>query len=360
MTRSPRGSSRRHRDPGVRGDLARVDQRGRREHLLDRAGLVDVAQGPGAEVLLRRQARVVRVEGRVVGQRQQLPGVGVHHDRRARRAARALDGLAHHALGVPLHVAVDGQVEVVPALRRHRVVVAERDAVAAAGLVGGGAVLAGQHRVEHQLRALAGVAVGVHEADQVRRDVVGGVGPDGVAAGVDTRVAARLDRLDDLGGLGRRDPAGDVLELRVRLAQPGEQVEVVDVETTGDDRGDLAGVLHRQRRVGDDHQAVDGLGERHPVAVLDGAPVGREGHRDHALGAGLGDVRLRVDALQLEQPRGEDGHDHRDQDEADPQPDQGRTAQRAQPGASAALLRPRVPPGTRSAAVGQRWLPCCR
>ena len=43
--------------------------------------------------------------------------------------------------------------------------------------------------------------------------------------------------------------------------------------------------------------------------------------RHDALGLGLGDVRLRVDALQLEEPGGEHRDHHRDQEEADPQPD---------------------------------------
>jgi hypothetical protein len=81
-------------------------------------------------------------------------------------------------------------------------------------------------------------------------------------------------------------------------------------------------VLHRHGRVGDDHQAVDGLRERDAVAVGYRAAVRRQGHGHHALGAGLGDVRLRIDTLELEQPGGEDRDHHRDQDEPDPQPDQ--------------------------------------
>ena len=69
--------------------------------------------------------------------------------------------VAQHALAVPLHVAVDGQLQVLAVDRLDLAVLAERDPVAAADLVGLLAVLAGEQLVEGQLEAGAiGLALG--------------------------------------------------------------------------------------------------------------------------------------------------------------------------------------------------------
>ena len=117
-----RGSTRSPRGPAAPGTWSRV--RGvtlpasisalSGEHLLDRAGLVDVAHRARRRGrLLGRGQRVVRVERRVVGQREDLAGAGVHAPPRSRsRRGRPATGLAQHPLGVPLQVPVDGRVQV--------------------------------------------------------------------------------------------------------------------------------------------------------------------------------------------------------------------------------------------------------
>ena len=335
------------------------------QHLVHRAGLVDAAERAGAQVRLRGQGGVVGVVRRVVGQAEELTGPGVHHHGGARRAAGPLDGRAEDALGVPLHVAVDRQCDVLPAARLDGVVVPERDPVAAAVLVGRRAVHAGEQLVEHQLRALGGLAQVVHEADEVRPDVLGRVVADRVAPYVDALVALRLHlgehRPRDRGG----DPAGEVLELGVGLAQPLQQVEVVDGQAAGDDRRDLARVVLGHRGVGHEHQPVDRLGQRDAVAVGDRATGRREGDGDDALLLRTCDVDLRVDALELEEPRREHGEHHRDQDEADAEPQQRGAAPRLHDTTAAGRVtgtrrgraRPRLA-RVRAPALRQRLLPC--
>ena len=91
-------------------------------------------------------------------------------------------------------------------------VVAERDAVAAADVVGRGPVLAGQHLREQQLRAVGAVAGVVDPADEVGADVLGRVAAQRVTLGVEPLVAELGEVGDDVGGLGR----GDGAEARVR------------------------------------------------------------------------------------------------------------------------------------------------
>jgi fatty-acyl-CoA synthase len=144
----------------------------------------------------------------------------------------------------------------------------------------------------------------------------------GTAGRVLPGVEARI--VGDDGPLPADGVAAGELEVRgpwvtgayYRDDDPGRFVEPARV-----DLGDLRGVLGGQRRVGHDHLPVGGLGERSAVAVRDRAPGGGKRHRHQAVGAvglGLGGVRRGVDALQLEEPGGEDRDHHRDQHEGDP------------------------------------------
>ena len=159
-------------------------------------------------------------------------------------AAGTLDGAAQHPLGVPLHVAVDGEVQVRAVARLDGRVVAERDAVAAAHLVRRGAVGAGELAVERALEAGQRLVL-ADEADQVRRDVAGRVVAHRVATGVEALVALGLEVAEHPVGDGRGHPPGDVLEPAAAAgAQPVERLEVVDVELVREDRA-IAGASSR-------------------------------------------------------------------------------------------------------------------
>src|SRR4029079_10530141 len=113
------------------------------------------------------------------------------------------------------------------------------------------------------------------EADQVGGDVAGRVLAQRVGLGVDAaerdlaqvgvgdRAPHRvLDLLDHLGGERGGHPAVEVREAAPRLGELGAYVEVVGAELVGGDPGDQAAVLRGDLRVGDQHQAVDRLGQR--------------------------------------------------------------------------------------------------
>ena len=81
---------------------------------------------------LREAQRVAGVEGGVVGEGQDLAGLGVHDHGEAGVGAGVLDGLAQDALGVPLQVEVDRGLQVLAVDRLDDGALAERDPVAAA------------------------------------------------------------------------------------------------------------------------------------------------------------------------------------------------------------------------------------
>ena len=185
------GQAARHGELRARGHPAGVDQRGEGEHLLDRAGLVGQVDRPGPAVLGRVVGRVGRVERRVVGVGEDLAGPRVHDHRDPGVAAGLAHRVAQDPLGVPLQVAVDGRGEVRAVDGLGGLVGAQRDPVAAADLVAGRAVLAGEVPVEDLLQA-AERLVGAHEPDQVGGHVVGRVGADRVAPGGQALDAAGL------------------------------------------------------------------------------------------------------------------------------------------------------------------------
>ena len=170
---------RRHRHAGACRGLAGVDERAEGEHLLDGARLVDVGHRPGHAVLGVGRLGRAGVERRVVGQGEDLAGLGVHHDREAGVGAGVLDRLPQDPLRVPLEVEVDGGLEVLAVHRRLDGRVAERDPVAVADRVALRAVGAGQLLVEVALEAGERL-VGADEAHQVGAHVAGRIVADRV------------------------------------------------------------------------------------------------------------------------------------------------------------------------------------
>jgi len=126
---------------------------------------------------------------------------------------------------------------------------------------------------------------------------------------------------DDVAGHRRGDPAGDVLEPAALLTEPRQDREVVDLEPGGEELRELGRLVGRHQRVGHDHDAVDRGGERLTVAVQDVAALGGQVDLHHALGGRHLGVRVGVEPLKLEQPGAEDGQHHRDDDEAEPEPE---------------------------------------
>jgi hypothetical protein len=233
-----------------------VEQRCDREHLLHRAGLVDVAERPGRQRLGVALGHVVRVVRGIVGQGEQLAGDAVEHDRHSTDTTGVLDGLAQHPLDVPLQVPVDGERQVLAVDRLRDAVVPQRHPVAATDVVGGRAVGAAQQGVEPVLDAGDRLVLGVDVAEDVRRDVLGGIAAHRVPANVKPLVAGVGELLHDGDRVGRRDATGDVAEPGVRRLEPLHGLDVVDAEPLLEDRGDLGGVVLGLRRVGDHHRPV--------------------------------------------------------------------------------------------------------
>jgi hypothetical protein len=70
-----------HGEPCAWRHLVSFQQGGDGQYLLHRARLIHVAQRPGTEpALIDVRRHVVGIEGRVVGEREQLTGGGVHDD----------------------------------------------------------------------------------------------------------------------------------------------------------------------------------------------------------------------------------------------------------------------------------------
>ncbi len=252
-----------------------------------------------------------------------------------------LDGRAQHPLAVPLHVAVDGQPEVLAVDRLDLAVVAERDPVAAADLVGLLAVLAGQQLVEAPLepaRDLGGRRPGSRSGWPRRRR------PGRCAAG---RGGCRR----------RRSRASSARPSRSRRASRGSAGRR---RRTGSCRSSWSacragrssrGAAGRRGSSRSPRRwAWSGSGRRRPSSRRPtrraATPLrsrmrpalGRQRDVDQPGRLGARGVGLGVDALELEEPGAEEREQHRDRQQADPQADMGRPTQTAAlPGSGAAL-----------------------
>ena len=329
----------RHFDGGVTGDQAGVQQGGHGEHLLHRAGLVGVGDGPVAEVVRIGIARVVRVEGGHIGQRQHLAGLDGHDDRGAALGIRLGDGIGKFGLGHPLQFGVDGQLERRAVDRLDKCAVPERDRPIGRGLVGLLAVDAAQLGVVQVLQTGGALIVVIDEAQHVGGERPVRVVAHRVGRRIDAVPAAVLQLVGHLLVEGGGNLALDQFVL-VRaaigvawLAQPLQVVGLAAAQVRRQDAGDRLGCLGGLcllfgrhvvgivavggdgPRVGDHLEGRLGLGEHLPVAVEDDAAVGLELlGAGELLGSRLG-IGGGIDALKQQRAPGGDGEDHGHQDE---------------------------------------------
>ena len=137
-----------------------------RHDLGGRAGLEDVADRLVDEAALG-PADVVGVEGRVGRQREDLAGLGVHDDRRARLRTHLGHPLGQGVLGVPLDVGVDGEGDVLAVDRPDAALASAGDLGAVRRLLEHRvAGLALEGLVHHRLEATTGLAVVRDVADE--------------------------------------------------------------------------------------------------------------------------------------------------------------------------------------------------
>ena len=162
---------------GVGRDDALLDRARHRDHLVGRARLVHV--GDRAVVLGRRRRRA-----RARCRWRRRPSPSRARRRSARRRSTAVPPLAFIAttpceqrlLGVPLQRRVDGEHEVLPALRRRHLALATGDVVALRVALDLHAPRrAGEQLVEVVLDAAEAVVVGADEADHRRGERSDGV-----------------------------------------------------------------------------------------------------------------------------------------------------------------------------------------
>ena len=93
-------------------DTARLQRQTNRERLHGRAGLEHVGERAVAQLLAGQVLALVGHVAGVVGQGQQLAGVGVHHHHAARLGLVQGHLVAQFLVGKELHLAVDGQLHV--------------------------------------------------------------------------------------------------------------------------------------------------------------------------------------------------------------------------------------------------------
>ena len=98
-------------DDVVDADHVLFERRARGHDLERRSGLVDVLHGAVAPMLGRCARERVRIERRLVGQRENLAGLRRHDQHRAAGGAVARDRIAQLALGDVLQVLVDRQLD---------------------------------------------------------------------------------------------------------------------------------------------------------------------------------------------------------------------------------------------------------
>ena len=116
---------------GVGRDHALLDRARHRDHLVGRAGLVHVGDGPVALRRGRRRAPAsVSVAPSTVAIASTSPVCTSTTIAVPPRAFIDVDALQQRLLGVPLQRRVDGEHDVLPALRRRHLTLAARDVVA--------------------------------------------------------------------------------------------------------------------------------------------------------------------------------------------------------------------------------------
>jgi hypothetical protein len=98
--------------------LTRLSSRARPDGLHGRARLEGVGQRAIAQLLARQVLAMARVVAGIVRQGQQLAGVRIHDHHAACLGLEGLDLLLEFLVGVVLDLAVDGQLNILPILRR--------------------------------------------------------------------------------------------------------------------------------------------------------------------------------------------------------------------------------------------------
>ena len=252
-------------------DEALLQGAGDRDDLEGGARLVDVADGPVLPGGGRCAGHVVGVHARPVGHREHLARARVRHERgRALRLVRLADA-AEDLLGLGLDLRVERELDVVPRLHRGRV--PDRDRLAE-GVAHDPplAVLAVQRLLLAVLQARAADAVGLHGAEDLRRQPVARV----LAAARRREVDAGDVELADLRGAPRGQLAREVDEAAA-LGELVEQVAHRDAEDRGELRGRAPRVLDEVRRRGD---VARGLGHRELGAGAVGDRPALRGERD--------------------------------------------------------------------------------
>ena len=310
-----------HRGAGRRGGEVPVEQH-RRGHRLHRgARLVGRREGAGSErgrVPVRRRGDVVRVHGRPVRHGEEAAGAHLLHDDGAPLGADGPRPRGQLLLRVVLQVAVDRQADgpAGPRRLRHRLGAGDRRAVEAR-LRHRGAVGAGQAGVLPVLDPGLGPPVGVHEADQVRRDRAGRVGAQGDGVVVEPVQAQPLHRVE----AGGRHPRGDQ---RVVRGGVGRQRRADRGRLEAERRRDARRVPHRLVRCGGQagHRghpvAGDGGGEHGPVRVEDVAAGPGQHGGDVAAVLRLGLQLVGLDDLHVDEP-----HQQPDGQQQDPEEHRG-------------------------------------
>jgi len=305
-----------------------VHDRSRGESFERRPRLEGAAEDPAAAILGGGCGHVVRIDGRILRRRADLPGADLHHHDLPVQRALILRLLGDELLQVPLQVTIDGELQS-PAVHCRRFPFrAWYDHAVLPPLVGAAAGLRLQAGVCGGLQTLQRSPVRSDETDEVAGDRPVRVGPRRVGGHVQVGQLQVREGSILLGGQSRRerriagtgisrervgdDPfdvcgglSGDGRDLRGRRRPLDRRLLAVCVDP--EERTDVGRV---ELRVVPQHAA----GECLPVAVDDRTPSpvqgrgGADAQRQRVI-----DVLASVDDLDIDQAHDEgDDHDQHD------------------------------------------------
>ena len=241
---------------------------GDRHHLEGRAGLVDVADGAVFQGLVLNFLSNIRIECGPVGERQNLAGVRIFHDRRAGDGV----GLFHPALQFPfgnvLNVLIDGEDNAVAGFR-----LLFDTGKPALARVDGNHQLAGlalELLVELSLQAAQPLIVGANVAQNLRRQFALGIKALGFFLVVDALQIQRPDALNRFRiGLACHPAKGLV---GAAVGQHDARILLSDARNQADGISEIGGFRgHHERRV-----HLDGHRQLTPSAIVDNAALRRE------------------------------------------------------------------------------------
>ena len=252
-------------------------QGGQHRQRLDRgARLVDIGDGAVAHAGRTAPGPVVGIEGRLVGERQQAAVGGVQHHQRTGGCAVMLHCGLQLAVGEKLQAQIQGEVQILAALRGAQIGEVAQGAAGAVAQHPLGAGRAGQRGVVGQFDALLAHVVDVRAADDVGRGLPGRVEAMRRAADVDAVDAECGDLLGDV----RRHPPRQVGEAPTCNGGTPRKDFRRRAQGIAEPR-QVAAREARQLRVGPHvvHRCADR--ERLAVAVEDHAAMHRHVHHAH-------------------------------------------------------------------------------